>query len=82
MKNKIIEVQDVLFREMKRLTDKDFFTDENSKKELERSTAIYNQTTNFIKAINTNIAIRNLARWEETKYDVLIKELGLSDEEV
>lgn len=82
MKNKIIEVQDVLFQEMKRLNKKDFFNDENSKKELERSTAIYNQTTNFIKAINTNIAIRNLARWEETKYDVLIKELGLSDEEV
>lgn len=82
MKNKIIDVQDVLFQEMKRLNNKDFFTDENSKKELERSTAIYNQTTNFIKAINTNIAIRNLARWEETKYDVLIKELGLSDEEV
>ena len=80
MKNKIIEVQDVLFQEMKRLNNKDFITDENSKKELERSTAIYNQTTNFIKAINTNIAIRNLARWEETKYDVLIKELGLSDE--
>lgn len=80
MKNKIIEVQDVLFQEMKRLNKKDFITDENSKKELERSTAIYNQTTNFIKAINTNIAIRNLARWEETKYDVLIKELGLSDE--
>lgn len=82
MKNKIIEVQDVLFQEMKRLNKKDFLTDENSKKELERSTAIYNQTTNFIKAINTNIAIRNLARWEETRYDVLIKELGLSDEEV
>ena len=82
MKNKIIEVQDVLFQEMKRLNKKDFLTDENSKKELERSTAIYNQTTNFIKAINTNITIRNLARWEETKYDVLIKELGLSDEEV
>ena len=80
MKNKLIEVQDVLFQEMKRLNKKDFLTDENSKKELERSTAIYNQTTNFIKAINTNIAIRNLARWEETKYDVLIKELGLSDE--
>ena len=80
MKNKIIEVQDVLFQEMKRLNKKDFLTDENSKKELERSTAIYNQTTNFINAINTNIAIRNLARWEETKYDVLIKELGLSDE--
>ena len=80
MKNKIIEVQDVLFQEMKRLNKKDFITNENSKKELERSTAIYNQTTNFIKAINTNIAIRNLARWEETKYDVLIKELGLSDE--
>ena len=80
MKNKLIEVQDVLFQEMKRLNKEDFVTEENAKKELERSTAIYNQTTNFIKAINTNISIRNLARWEETRYDVLIKELGLSDE--
>lgn len=80
MKNKLIEVQDVLFQEMKRLNKEDFVTEENAKKELERSTAIYNQTTNFIKAINTNISIRNLARWEETRYDVLIEELGLSDE--
>lgn len=80
MKNKLIEVQDVLFQEMKRLNKEDFVTEENAKKELERSTAIYNQTTNFIKAINTNISIRNLARWEETRYDVLIKELGLSNE--
>lgn len=82
MKNKIIEVQDVLFKEMKRLNEEKFIVDENYKKELERSTAIYNQTTNFIKAINTNISIRNLARWEETRYDVLMKELGLSDEEI
>lgn len=82
MKNKIIEVQDVLFKEMKRLNEENFIVGENYKKELDRSTAIYNQTTNFIKAVNTNIAIINLARWEETKYDVLIKELGLSDEEI
>lgn len=82
MKNKIIEVQDVLFKEMKRLNEEKFIVDENYKKELERSTALYNQTTNFIKAVNTNISIRNLARCEETKYDVLMKELGLSDEEI
>lgn len=82
MKNKIIEVQDVLFKEMKRLNEEKFIVDENYKKELERSTALYNQTTNFIKAVNTNISIRNLARWEEIKYDVLMKELGLSDEEI
>ena len=58
MKNKIIEVQDVLFQEMKRLNKEDFVTEENSKKELERRTAIYSQTTNLIKAINKNSTIK------------------------
>ena len=82
MNNKIIEIQDMLFQEMKRLTNDEFLVDENNNKELQRSTALYNQTTNFLKAVNSNIAIRNIAKWEEIKYDALMKELGLTNEEI
>ena len=43
MDNKIIEVQEILFQEMKRLNNENFLLDDNSNKELARSTAIYNQ---------------------------------------
>lgn len=82
MNNKIIEIQDMLFQEMKRLTNDEFLVDENNNKEIQRSTALYNQTTNFLKAVNSNIAIRNIAKWEEIKYDELMKELGLTNEKI
>lgn len=80
MNNKIIEVQQILFDEMKRLSNNDIMLDEKSNKEIARSTAIYNQATGFIKAVNANINIINMAKKEGTKVEVLMKKLGLSDE--
>lgn len=77
--NKIIEVQEILFKEMKRLSSDTFLADENSKKELERSTALYNQATGFIKAINTQLNIMQIARREELKEETLISKLGLDE---
>ena len=77
MNNKIIEVQEILFKEMKRLDKEDFLLDNNSSKEIARSTAIYNQATGFIKAVNTNINIMNMAKREGTRVENVIEKLGL-----
>ena len=77
--NKIIEVQEILFKEMKRLNEGNFLSDENANKELARSTALYNQTTNFIKAVNTQLSIMQIAKRNETKVETLISQLGLDD---
>lgn len=77
MNNKIIEVQEILFQEMKRLNEEEFLTSNNSNKEIARSTAIYNQATGFIKAVNTNINIMNMAKREGTRVDNIIEKLGL-----
>ena len=77
MNNKIIEVQEILFQEMKRLNSEDFLLDNNSSKEIARSTAIYNQATGFIKAVNANVGIRNMAKKEGTRVESLMEELGL-----
>lgn len=79
MNNKIIEVQEMLFKEMKRLNDDSFMLDENSNKELARSTALYNQSTNFIKSINTQLSIMQIAKRNETRVENLISQLGLDD---
>ena len=80
MDNKIIEVQEILFQEMKRLNNENFLLDDNSNKELARSTAIYNQATGFIKAVNANIGIMNMAKREGTRVENIIEKLGLDDE--
>lgn len=79
MNNKIIEVQEILFKEMKRL-DSDAFDYNDSKQsqqEFQKATALYNMSTNFIKTLNTNLNIMNLAKRNEIKYEKLLEELGL-----
>lgn len=74
--NKIIDVQDMLFTEMKRLSD-DNMDARDLYNEINRATSLYNTSTNIIKAINTNLTIMNTARRLEVKKEVLMKELGL-----
>ena len=77
--NKIIEVQEMLFNQMKRLSKDDFIMDDNLNKELSRSTALYNQSTNFIKAINTQLDIIQIAKRSDIKTKELITKLGLDE---
>lgn len=76
MNNKIIDIQDMLFAEMKRLSDEGMDA-RDLYNEINRATSLYNTSTNIIKAINTNLNIINTARRLETKKEKLMKELGL-----
>lgn len=80
MNNKIIEVQEMLFKEMKRLDDDkmlDFTNNKASQQEFARATALYNMSTGFIKTLNSNLTIMQLAKRNETKYEDLMSKLGL-----
>lgn len=79
MNNKIIEVQEILFNEMKKLSNEDFYSLDNkeTQKEFQKATALYNMSTNFIKTLNTNIGIMNAAKRNEEKYESLMDKLGL-----
>lgn len=80
MNNKIIEVQEMLFKEMKRLDDDkmlDFTNNKASQQEFTRATALYNMSTGFIKSLNANLTIMNLAKRNEQKYEDLMDKLGL-----
>lgn len=80
MNNKIIEVQEMLFKEMKRLDDDkmiDFVNNKAAQQEFTRATALYNMSTGFIKTLNSNLTIMNLAKRNEQKYEDLMDKLGL-----
>lgn len=83
MDNKIIEVQEMLFKEMKRLNKDEFNSLDNKEKqqEFQKATSLYNMSTNFIKTLNTNIGIMNMAKRNEQKYEDLMSKLGLTNEE-
>lgn len=74
--NKIIDMQDMLFAEMKRLSDENMDA-RDLYNEINRATSLYNTSTNIIKAINTNLTIINTAKRLEFKKEALMKELGL-----
>lgn len=79
MNNKIIEVQEILFNEMKTLGSENFnYNDaKQTQTEFQKATALYNMSTNFIKTLNTNINIMNQAKRNEQKYEDLMNKLGL-----
>lgn len=82
MNNKIIEIQEMLFKEIKRLSKDDIL--EKSKEttlEFQRSNNLYNISTAFVKTLNTNLSIRQIAKREGTRCESLMQELGLTDEE-
>jgi transposase-like protein len=82
MNNKIIEIQEMLFKEIKRLSEDDIL--EKSKEttlEFQRSNNLYNISTAFVKTLNTNLSIRQIAKREGTRCETLMSELGLTDEE-
>ena len=74
--NKLIDMQDMLFIEMKRLSDENMDA-RDLYSEINRATSLYNTSTNIIKAINTNLTIMNTAKRLEVEKKALMKELGL-----
>ena len=81
--NKIIEVQEMLFKEMKRLDDDKMLNFTNNKAaqhEFARSTALYNMSTGFIKSLNAQLTIMQIAKREGKKVEDMINYLGLNDE--
>jgi hypothetical protein len=82
MNNKIIDVQEMLFKEMKRIDSDSFEANNKAQKqeEFQRATALYNMSTGFIKTLNANLNIMNLAKKNEGKYEDLMSKLGMLDE--
>lgn len=75
--NKLMEVQEMLFEEMKKLKDDEVIFSSNGSKEIQRSTALYNQATGYIKIVNLNIKIFEMAKRNGQRSIDITKYLGL-----
>ena len=66
--------------EIKRLDD-DALMKCNGANEISRSNALTNNVNTYLKAVNVNLRIKEVAQKNEITKDSLSKELGILDEE-
>lgn len=76
MNNKIIELQEILFRNINRL-DKET---SDVKTEIARNNTLANSVTTYIKAVNLSLRIKEVANKQQKTTKNLRNELGLSYE--
>lgn len=79
MNNRIIDIQEMLFRQAERLDDDNTMSTEG-KDEIARANSLTNTSIAFIKAINTQMSIMNSAERLGKESKALMNELGVTDE--
>lgn len=77
MNNKIIRVQEIIFDQLNRLSDENLMRSGYGKREIERSNVISNNAQTFIKVVNLNLKIQEVARRNQTQNRNLLQELNL-----
>lgn len=79
MNNKIIKLQEILMKEIERLDD-DKTMEIKGANEVARSNAITNSVNTYLKAVNVNIRVKEIADKTQVTKDGLNKELGITNE--
>lgn len=79
MGNKIVEIQNTIFKQINRLDD-DKLMNVDGKNEIARANALTNASTSFIKAVNLQLSIINAADKLNEQTDDLKRELGICEE--
>ena len=74
--SKIISIQEMLMREMKRLDDNEYMASQG-KDEVLRSNALTNNATAYIKAVNVQLRIKEVAERSNVTTKKLGEELGI-----
>lgn len=78
--NQIINVQEMLMRQMKRLDDNNIMKKDGDS-EIKRSNALTNNATTYIKAINTSLRIIESANKNQQTTNSLMETLGIDEKE-
>lgn len=75
--NKIIEIQNILMEQMRRL---DRAEGKETLNEVQRSSALSKNSQEIIRAINTTLKIKQMSRQNRTAELDMLKEIGLIEE--
>lgn len=74
MNNKIIEIQDILMNQMKRLDNAE---GKETQIEVQRSGALSKNAQEIVRAVNTSLKIKQMARQNKSAEIEILKEIGI-----
>ena len=74
--NRLIEMQEMLYRQMKRLDD-DECIEKNGAKEISRGNALSQTAVTYLKNVNVGIRITELAKKYKMEEEMLAKKIGI-----
>ena len=80
MDNKLIEIQEIVFNQLKRLDDNDTMRVIGAE-EIARSNVISNNAQTFIKSVNMQLKIMEYADRNKKQVKAITKDLGLLKDE-
>lgn len=80
MNNRILKIQEMLYDEMNKLSD-DEIMKAFAKREVSRSQALTQSAGAYIKAINTQLKVKELVNNNATKEKALLESLGVIENE-
>lgn len=80
MNNKILKIQEMLYDEMGKLSD-DELMKTYAKREVSRSQALTQSAGAYIKAINTQLKVKELVNNNSEKERTLLESLGVLENE-
>ena len=78
--NKILKIQEMLYDEMNKLSD-DELMKTYAKREVSRSQALTQSAGAYIKAINTQLKVKELVNNNSNKEQALLESLGVLENE-
>ena len=77
MNNKLTIIQDMLFSQMKRLDDNELIIKGLGKREIQRSGALSQSASAFLKSVNTSLKIKEMTKMNPASEKTILKELGV-----
>lgn len=80
MNNNLINMQEMLLRQMERLDELDDKIGVNKTEEISRANALSQNATTFLKSVNTGLRIIDVSKKYEIEKDKLAQELGVEYE--
>ena len=77
MNNNLFKIQEMLLNQMKRLDDNELMQKGLGNKEIQRSGALSQSASAYIKSVNTSLKIKEMCKMNPASEETILKELGV-----
>ena len=77
MDNRLIKIQEMLYNQMQRLDDNELIQKGLGNREIQRSGALSQSASAYIKSVNTSLKIKEICKMSPKSEETILKEIGV-----